>query len=51
MFNQRKFIPLPSAFADRTVWCVGGRFLPAALDMAHMTDMTVPFPIYRGVTR
>ena len=48
MFNQRKFIPLPSAFADRTVWCVGGRFLPAALDTAHTT---VPFPIYRGVTR
>ena len=48
MFNARNFNPLPSASADGTVSCAGGRFLHAASDMTHLT---VPFPIYRGVTR
>ena len=49
MFNARKINPLPSAFADGKVSCVGGRpLLPAIVEMAHMT---VSFPIYRGVTR
>ena len=49
MSNARKFIPLQPALAAWTVMRVGGSL--DGTGPADMTHPTVPYPIYRGLTR
>jgi hypothetical protein len=48
MSDTRKLIPLQSAFAAWTVERVGALVCTGRSGMTHPT---VPFPIYRGLTR
>ena len=48
MSNTRKFIPLQSAIAAWVAGRGGGLVCSGQSDMTHSS---VPFPIYRGLTR